>query len=224
MAPAGPPAPSITFLFTDIEGSTRLWEQAPSTMRAALERHDAILREAIEAANGDVVKTTGDGMMAVFGDAASAVNAAINAQRDLGAERWPDGALIRVRMGIHTGDADARAGDYFGPAVNRTARVMAAGHGGQILLSGATARLEIPVELGCEDDCHIRLRPTFEDFSVCLHGINFRLRSRGEPGFRRCRRRGIQEACRHDRADHQHRNNLEPIPLKRLASMHPYNS
>jgi predicted ATPase/class 3 adenylate cyclase len=130
-----------TFVFTDVEGSTRLWERAPDAMRTALERHDAILHAAIGDAGGDVVKTTGDGLMAVFGTPASALAAAVGAQRAFHHEAWPDACEIRVRMGVHTGEAAARAGDYFGPAVNRAARVMAAGHGGQVLLSGATAVL-----------------------------------------------------------------------------------
>ena len=133
--------PTRSFLFTDVEGSTRLWEQHPLAMRSALERHDAILREAIAGADGTVVKSTGDGLMAVFDAPAAAVGAGIAGQLGLFAERWPDMCAIRVRMGIHTGDAEARGGDFFGPAVNRTARIMSAGHGGQILVSGSTAAL-----------------------------------------------------------------------------------
>jgi predicted ATPase/class 3 adenylate cyclase len=134
----------LTFLFTDVEGSTRLWEQHPREMQAALERHDALLRTAIGDADGTVVKTTGDGLMAVFVGPLDAVAAAVAAQRALAAEPWPSTCPIRVRMGIHTGDAEARGGDYFGPAVNRAARIMAVGHGGQILLSGASAVLLEP--------------------------------------------------------------------------------
>ena len=143
---ATPPATALheaalTFLFTDVEGSTRLWEQHPREMQGALERHDALLRTAIGDADGDVVKSTGDGLMAVFSAPGAAVSSAIAAQHALHAEAWPTGCAIRVRMGIHTGEAEARGGDYFGPAVNRAARIMAVGHGGQILLSGATAGL-----------------------------------------------------------------------------------
>jgi predicted ATPase/class 3 adenylate cyclase len=139
-APPDAPAP-LTFLFTDVEGSTRLWEERPEGMRSALERHDAIIRAAIAESEGQIVKTTGDGIMAVFSSPAGAVAAAVAAQRALSAQAWPDGCLIRVRMGIHTGAVDARGGDFFGPAVNRTARIMSAGHGGQILLSEAAADL-----------------------------------------------------------------------------------
>ena len=135
------PQPEVdrTFLFTDVEGSTRLWEQYPAAMRAALERHDRILRDAIGGSEGEVVKSTGDGMMAVFDAPGAAVDATITAQQALFAEPWPDMCAIRVRMGVHSGAAEARGGDFFGPAINRTARIMAAGHGGQVLVSGAIA-------------------------------------------------------------------------------------
>ena len=138
---ASPRDPLRTFLFTDVEGSTRLWEQYPDAMRSALARHDAILRAAIGGADGEIVKSTGDGLMAIFAAPLDAVSAGIAAQRTLGDEPWPRMCAIRVRMGIHSGEADSRGGDFFGPAVNRTARIMAAGHGGQILLSGSTAEL-----------------------------------------------------------------------------------
>ena len=130
---------TITFLFTDLEGSTRLWEQFPDGMKDALTRHDAILRGAIEASGGRVVKTTGDGMMAVFGDPVDGATASLAAQLGLTREAWADCGPLRVRMGVHAGTADQRAGDFFGPTVNRTARIMAAGHGGQVLLSAAAA-------------------------------------------------------------------------------------
>jgi predicted ATPase/class 3 adenylate cyclase len=132
---------TLAFLFTDIAGSTRLWERSPEAMTAALARHDAILRDAIRAAAGQVVKTTGDGLMAVFPTAADGVSAGIAAQRGLVAGTWPETGPLRVRMGLHAGDAERRGDDYFGPTVNRTARIMAAGHGGQVLLSAAAAAL-----------------------------------------------------------------------------------
>ncbi|HET9346077.1 MAG TPA: adenylate/guanylate cyclase domain-containing protein [Candidatus Limnocylindrales bacterium] len=138
-ADARPRDAPLTFLFTDVEGSTRLWEQSPDSMRSALARHEVILRSAIAGSGGDVVKTTGDGLMAVFGAPDGAVAAAVAAQRSLLAEAWPSGCSIHVRVGIHTGEAESRGGDFFGPAVNRTARIMSAGHGGQVLLSDATA-------------------------------------------------------------------------------------
>jgi predicted ATPase/class 3 adenylate cyclase len=132
-------AGTTTFLFTDVEGSTRLWERFPDGMKDALRRHDAILRAAVESAGGRVVKSTGDGMMAVFGHPADATTASLVAQRGLTGEAWADCPPLRVRMGLHAGTADQRADDFFGPTVNRTARIMAAGHGGQVLLSAAAA-------------------------------------------------------------------------------------
>lgn len=131
----------MTFLFTDVEGSTRLWEAAPGAMRAALERHDAILRQVINAHGGYVFATGGDAFSAAFPRASDAVAAALNAQAELAAEGWPAEAPIAVRMGLHTGEANEREGDYFGPAVNRAARINAIAHGGQVLCSEMTAGL-----------------------------------------------------------------------------------
>ncbi len=136
-----PASRTLTFLFTDLEGSTRLWELAPEAMQAALRHHDAIVRGAIETASGQVVKTTGDGMMAVFGSAAEAVRASLAAEVALNAEAWAETGPLKVRIGIHCGQAEQRGGDFFGPTVNRTARIMAAGHGGQVLLSESACAL-----------------------------------------------------------------------------------
>jgi len=135
----GAPEGTVTFLFTDIEGSTQLWETAPEAMRVSLAVHDALMRQTIDAHAGYVFSTGGDGFAVAFGRAADAVAAARDAQLALVGERWPGGAEIRVRMGVHTGEATERDGDYFGSAVNRAARLMAAGHGGQVLISAATA-------------------------------------------------------------------------------------
>ncbi|HEU0234888.1 MAG TPA: adenylate/guanylate cyclase domain-containing protein [Candidatus Limnocylindrales bacterium] len=154
-------AGAVTFLFTDLEGSTRLWEQFPDGMKAALRRHDAILRGAIEESKGRVVKTTGDGMMAVFEDPADAATASLTAQRGMALEAWADCGPLRVRMGVHAGAADQRADDFFGPTVNRTARIMAAGHGGQVLLSAAAAdgaRERLPSGAGLLDLGEHRLK------------------------------------------------------------------
>jgi class 3 adenylate cyclase len=137
------PTGTVTFLFTDIEGSTRLWEAAPEAMAGALERHDAIVRSAIDAHGGFVFSTGGDGVAAAFGRAGDALSAATIAQAGLIEETWPEKAAIRVRMGVHTGEAVERDGDYFGPALNRTARLMAVAHGGQTVCSRATAALVI---------------------------------------------------------------------------------
>jgi predicted ATPase/class 3 adenylate cyclase len=126
-------------LFTDIEGSTRLWEEHPEAMQDALARHDAILAEAVSRGGGRILKTTGDGMIAVFDSAAEAALASIEAQSGLQAERWESTGPLRARMGLHVGETQVRDGDLFGPVMNRAARIMAAGHGGQVLVSRAAA-------------------------------------------------------------------------------------
>jgi predicted ATPase/class 3 adenylate cyclase len=137
----GLPLGTVTFLFTDLEGSTRLWEEYPHAMRSALARHDALLRNAVEAHGGRVVKTTGDGVHAVFATAHDALDAAVAAQHALATERWGETGPLRVRIGLHTGEAEFRTGDYHGGALNRAARLMSAAHGGQIVLSRATQEL-----------------------------------------------------------------------------------
>jgi class 3 adenylate cyclase len=135
------PTGTVTFLFSDIEGSTRLWEEHPEAMRGALARHDALLTEAVIARGGTVVKTTGDGIHAVFPVAEDGVAAAVAGQRALGSEAWGDTGPIRVRMGLHTGVAEQRDGDYFGSVLNRAARLMSVAHGGQVVVSQLTERL-----------------------------------------------------------------------------------
>ena len=128
-----------TFLFTDVEGSTKLWQQFPNAMQTALARHDDLLRTAVEVSHGHVIKSTGDGFFAVFNAATDAVQACILAQRGLQGETWGQTGPLRVRMGLHSGEAQERGGDYFGTAINRAARVMAAASGGQVLLSSDAA-------------------------------------------------------------------------------------
>jgi class 3 adenylate cyclase len=135
-----PPPAAVTFLFTDIEGSTRLWEQHPEAMRFALTRHDALLRTAVETSGGSVFKTIGDAFCVAFDRAPAAVSAALAAQCSLYDAVWDDTGPLRVRMALHTGSAEARGGDFFGPSVNRVARLLAIGHGGQTLLSGAACQ------------------------------------------------------------------------------------
>jgi len=135
------PTGTVTFLFTDIEGSTRLWQAAPEAMRSSLARHDQLLAASIDAHSGYVFSTGGDGFAATFQRVGEAVAAAVEAQGALTAEDWPAGAEVRVRMGLHTGEAEERDGDYFGADVNRAARLMAVAHGGQIVMSGATAAI-----------------------------------------------------------------------------------
>ena len=135
------PSGTITFLFTDIEGSTRLWESVPETMRVALERHDSILRSATDGHSGYVFSTGGDGFAAAFARSGDALRAAVDAQAALAGEARLDNVPLRVRMGLHTGKVDEREGDYFSTAVNRAARLMHAAHGGQVVCSDATASL-----------------------------------------------------------------------------------
>jgi len=110
-------------------------------MKAALERHDALLQAAVEGSNGQVVKTTGDGLMAVFASPVDGVMACLQAQHSLQSEPWGETGSLRVRMGLHAGEAQPRGGDYFGPVVNRAARLMSTAHGGQVLLSAAAVSL-----------------------------------------------------------------------------------
>src|ERR1700751_2525776 len=136
-----PPTGTVSFLFTDIEGSTRLWDEHPESMREALALHDPIVRRTIEASRGYVFATGGDGFAAAFQRVRDALRAAVGAQGSLEDVAWPAGVLLRVRMGLHTGEAEERHGDYLGSAVNRAARLMSLAHGGQIVVSEATADL-----------------------------------------------------------------------------------
>jgi predicted ATPase/class 3 adenylate cyclase len=135
------PTGTVTFLFTDLEGSTRLWEEHPDAMCDALASHDEILRRVVESRSGHVVKTTGDGLHAAFTTARDALGAAVAGQ--LGLAEASSGSIgpLRVRMGVHTGEAQLREGDYFGSSLNRAARLTAVAHGGQIVCSQATADL-----------------------------------------------------------------------------------
>ena len=136
------PTGTVTFLFTDVEGSTRLAHDLGERWPSLLERHRAIIRAALAAHEGVEVQTEGDGFFAAFTRAPAAVAAAVRAQRDIAAEPWPADAPIRVRMGLHTGDGVADAdGSYVGHDVHRAARVASAGHGGQVLLSETTRAL-----------------------------------------------------------------------------------
>src|SRR5688572_9842566 len=130
------PIGTITFLFTDIEGSTQLWEKHSEAMKSALAEHDSILKEAVETNHGHIIKSTGDGILAVFTTAINAIICAVGAQRALLANNdalkkgetspvWP----LRVRMGLHTGEAELRGSDYYGQALNRAVRIMSIGHG-----------------------------------------------------------------------------------------------
>src|SRR5688500_13192676 len=131
------PTGTVTFLFTDIEGSTQLWERYPDQARTALVRHDQIIEHAVGQHGGSVVRPRGEGdsRFAVFSLATDAVTAAADMQRALHSEPWPAPISLQVRIALHTGAADLREGDYYGSAVNRCARLRAVAHGGQALAS-----------------------------------------------------------------------------------------
>jgi class 3 adenylate cyclase len=159
------PSGTVTFLFTDIEGSTARWEDHPEAMRVALARHDALILAAIVEHHGHVVKTMGDAFHAAFSRAPDALAAAVDAQRRLQAEPWGEVGPLRVRMAVHTGVAEERDGDYYGPALNRAARLLATGHGGQVLLSDATTALvreTLPDDVRLRDLGQHRLRDLVE--------------------------------------------------------------
>jgi predicted ATPase/class 3 adenylate cyclase len=132
---------TFTFLFTDIEGSTRLWEEHPEVMKDVMREHDNSLRQKITEQDGLIFKHTGDGFASCFRTPTAAVQAAVQAQLAFSGDNWPLSLPIRVRMGIHTGVATPRDGEYFGTTVNKAARLTAIGHGGQILLSGVSAAM-----------------------------------------------------------------------------------
>jgi predicted ATPase/class 3 adenylate cyclase len=149
------PSGTVTFLFTDIEGSTALWERDSEAMATAVERHQTIVRTAIETHHGVLFKIVGDGIQAAFPTAPEAVAAALDAQRSLATERWSavDGALA-VRMAVHTVAAAPHDGDYLAPGLNRLARLMSAAHGGQVLLTVVTqnlARDALPLHASLRD-------------------------------------------------------------------------
>ena len=140
-ADRSPPTGTVTFLFSDIEGSTRLWETRHSAMQAAVARHDELMRQAIAARGGHVFKTVGDAFCAAFSTAPQALLAGLSAQQALHAEPWPEAIPIRVRMALHTGAVEFRDGDYFGSPLNHVARLLAIAHGEQTLMSEITRDL-----------------------------------------------------------------------------------
>ena len=133
----------ITYMFTDVEGSTPLWQKYPNDMRTVMARHDSLLISTVEANGGTVVRPRGEGdsIFAVFLRATDGVGAACAAQQLLSRESWPEGIAINVRMALHTGESELREHDYYGNTVNRCARLRSIAHGGQILISEATAQL-----------------------------------------------------------------------------------
>jgi predicted ATPase/class 3 adenylate cyclase/Tfp pilus assembly protein PilF len=160
----GLPTGTVTFLFTDVEGSTKLWERNPKAMSIALSRHDELLRNAVEAHGGFVFKTVGDAFYAAFSTAPKAAEAALDAQRSLLSEKWEETGPLKVRMALCTGAAEERGGDYFGPPLNRVARLLSAGHGGQVLLSLSTQELvrdQLPLGAELRDLGERRLKDLF---------------------------------------------------------------
>jgi predicted ATPase/class 3 adenylate cyclase len=159
-----PPTGTVTFLFTDIEGSTQMWEQDAQAMQRALSRHDEILRDAIEERGGYVFKTVGDAFCAAFPTAPEALEAALSAQRALLGEEWQEAEPLRVRMALHTGATEERDGDYFGPPLNRVARLLSAAHARQVLLSLPTQELvrdQLPAATELRDLGEHRLKDLF---------------------------------------------------------------
>ncbi len=132
---AEPPTGTVAFLFTDIVGSTRLWERYPALMGSVISRHDTIVRAAVESCGGFVFKTVGDSFCVAFYTAGNTLRAALEAQRNLAGEDWGEIGTLKVRMGIHVGAAEFRDRDYFGGTLNRASRIESAAHGGQILIS-----------------------------------------------------------------------------------------
>jgi class 3 adenylate cyclase len=164
------PTGTVAFLFTDIEGSTQRWESNRRAMDDAMKRHDALLRVAIERHSGYVFKTIGDAFCVAFARVSDAVATAFEAQRALSAEDFSSVGGLTVRMGLHAGEASERDGDYFGPAVNRVARLMSIGYGGQILLSGVTrdlAHSDLPTGTSLLDLGTHRLKDLTEAERVC---------------------------------------------------------
>ena len=135
------PTGTVAFLFTDVEGSTRLWDRHPEEMAVAVESHDRILRTTIENAGGYVFSTQGDAFAAALHSVGSAEQCAAAIQTAMATHEWPEATPLRTRIGLHVGEAQERDGDYFGPTLNRAARIMSAAHGGQVLTSDAFATL-----------------------------------------------------------------------------------
>jgi class 3 adenylate cyclase len=178
----GLPTGNVTFFFTDIEGSTRLWERYAQEMSKALARHDALVRDSIAAHGGFVFRTGGDAFCAAFQSATDALAAALDIQHLLTAEPWhktglPPGEVIRVRIAMHTCDIEPHNGDYGGPPLNRIARLLAVGHGGQTLLSSTTAAQladQLPIHVALRDLGEHRLRDLVQPehiFQVDIVGL-----------------------------------------------------
>ena len=189
----GFPSGTVTLLFTDVEGSIGLWEADGAAMAEASARHNGMVREQVVAAGGQVFKTVGEAFRVVFADPAAALASAVGIQRAVGAGPWPPGSQIRVRVVLHSGACVERDGDYVGPVVNRTARLLAAGHGGQVLVSEATCELLaglLPRGIRLEDlgEHHLRdlgrAERVFQVTGPALAGGFGALRSLDDPALR----------------------------------------
>ena len=200
-----PPSGTVTFLFSDIETSTRLLQHLGDRYAEVLATYRRLLREAFQAWEGYEIDTAGDGFFVAFQRATHAVAAAVTAQRALAGHAWPAGALVRVRMGLHTGEPTHAAGGYVGLDVHRAARICTAGHGGQTLCSQTTHALveyDLPADVQWRDLGAHRLKDLQEPEQ--LHSR--KLRSFDEPGFRsdrepadvrsRCRAGACRRRCR----------------------------
>jgi predicted ATPase/class 3 adenylate cyclase len=155
------PSGTVTFLFTDVEGSTRLLARLRGRYAEVLGEHQRLLRAAFDEHDGREVHTEGDGFFVAFARASDAIAAAVSAQRALASQRWPEGVDVRVRMGVHTGEAEVRQDDYVGLDVHRAARICDAGHGGQVLISSSTRELvadELPPDVALRDLGEHRLK------------------------------------------------------------------
>jgi class 3 adenylate cyclase len=166
----------LTFLFTDLENSTGLWQQAPRAMHGALACHDAIAQAAVKNHSGRIVKTTGDGLHAVFESAVDDVLAAVSMQQGMGNENWPtETDSLKIRIGLHSGESQERAGDYYGSTVNTAARVMDLGHGGQVLLSEVTVLLlrgQGLADITFSDLGAHKLKGLAQPETICQHRVN----------------------------------------------------
>jgi len=171
------PAGIVTYLFTDIEGSTRLAQELGTAWLGVLDQHERLLRQAIVANDGVVVSTAGDGMFAAFAAPAAALSGAVLAERAVARASWPEGARLRVRMGLHTGVAQFAGTDYAGLEVHRAARIAGAAHGGQLIISAATERrvaAMLPADVTLRDLGVHRLKDLVDPehlFQVCAAGL-----------------------------------------------------
>src|SRR5919108_1194659 len=155
------PRGTVTFLFSDVEGSTRLLTRLGGRYADVLGEHQRMLRAAFDDHDGREVHTEGDAFFVAFARASDAIAAAVSAQRSLASRRWPEGVEVRVRMGVHTGEAEVRHDDYVGLDVHRAARICAAGHGGQVLISSSTRELigdDLPGDVALRDLGEHRLK------------------------------------------------------------------